>query len=115
MISDVRVVCPLMSYALMNKNTPFYVSTFPRGFAADADSDAAAILGFFERDTVEKRRHYTAIQQLFKDFVYQGKIKDLQAESGKRVLIVNQDVHIETGYENCNTWLQKGSEYGRLD
>lgn len=125
MISDVRVVCPLMSYStVMNKNIPFYVTNFSRtDNIADADSDAAAIIGFYAKNTVEQRRHFTAIQQLFKDFVYQGKVKDLQVDSGKRVLIVDQDVHIEANYDNCvaekgwleKGWLEKGPEFARID
>ena len=115
MISDIRVVCPLMTVATMKTDIPFYISTFPRDVVADADADAAAILGFFPNKTPEQKRHLQAIQQLFNHFVWHGEVKD--ASSGNRILIVDQDVLPRGGYDNCKLWIDRGivPNYGRVD
>ncbi|XP_011501941.1 PREDICTED: neurotactin [Ceratosolen solmsi marchali] len=114
-ISDVRVVCPLMTVATMKSDIPFYISTFPRDVIADVDSDAAAILGFFPAKTPEQKRHLQAMQQLFNHFVWHGEVKE--ADSGKRILIVDQDILPRAGYENCKLWIDKAivPAYARVD
>ncbi|XP_014222648.1 neurotactin [Trichogramma pretiosum] len=104
MISDIRVVCPLMTIALMKEDIPFYVATFPRNEVADADADAAAILGFFSSKTPEQKRHLQAIQQLFNHFVWHGEVKDFTPS--KKVLIVDQDVLPQSTYDNCKLWIE---------
>jgi hypothetical protein len=115
MISDVRVVCPLMTVATMKSDIPFYISTFPRDIVADVDSDAAAILGFFPAKTPEQKRHLQAMQQLFNHFVWHGEVKE--ADGGKRILVVDQDVLPRAGYDNCKLWIDRAivPAYARVD
>lgn len=116
MISDIRVVCPLMTVATMKTDIPFYISTFPRDdVIADADNDAAAILGFFPKKTPQQERHLHAMQQLFNHFVWNGEVNSV--DSGKRILIVDQDVLPRAGYENCKLWVDTGivPTYARVD
>ena len=117
MISDIRVVCPLLTIAIMNINFPFYVRTRPRGILADPDSDAAAILGSYIPRTVEEKRHVDAMQKLFNRFVWFGEVVQADPRGGKRVLIVDQDVHSEKDYPNCDFWINKDivPKYGRID
>lgn len=59
MISDIRVVCPLLVLARSQKtNIPFYVVTQTEGNlnVADVDSDIQAILGRYTADSPEKRK-----------------------------------------------------------
>lgn len=116
MISDVRVVCPLLTVAVMNKDIPFYVSVFPRiGNVSDADADAAAILGFFSRATPEQKRHLQAIQAFFKHYVWHGVVD--KTESGKKYLIIDQDVNANSTYDTCDLWIKESfvPKYGRVD
>ena len=117
MISDIRVVCPLLTIANMKNNIPFYVRTMPRGNLADADSDAAAILGSYTPRTVEEKRHVDAMQKLFNRFVWFGEVVQADPRGAKRVLIVDQDVLPENEYPNCDFWIKKNivPKYGRVD
>ncbi|XP_054008821.1 neurotactin isoform X1 [Hylaeus anthracinus] len=115
MISDIRVICPLLTVARMKTNIPFYVATQPRGQIADPDSDAAAILGSFAARTTAETRHVNAMQKLFNHFVWQGVAT--QANGVKRVLVVGQDTLPEHDYPNCDVWIEKDivPSYGRVD
>ena len=117
MIADIRVVCPLLTVArMMSPNIPFYVSTFPRtSNLTDADDDAAAILGFFPREPIERERHLSSIQKLFDHYVWNNVIS--QVDNLKRVLIIDQDPLPQKDYPNCNFWIQNGivPAYARVD
>ncbi|XP_043257374.1 neurotactin [Colletes gigas] len=117
MISDIRVVCPLLTVARMKTNIPFYVAIQPRGQIADPDSDAAAILGSFAARTPEEKRHVSAMQQLFNHYVWHGEVAQADSNGVKRVLIVGQDTLPERDYPNCDVWIGKDivPSYGRVD
>ncbi|XP_076160491.1 neurotactin isoform X2 [Ptiloglossa arizonensis] len=117
MISDIRVVCPLLTVARMKTNIPFYVATQPRGQIADPDSDAAAILGSFAARTPAEKRHVSAMQQLFNHYVWHGEVAQADSNGVKRVLIVEQDTLPERDYPNCDVWIEKNivPSYGRVD
>ncbi|XP_051155646.1 neurotactin isoform X2 [Leptopilina boulardi] len=118
MISDIRVVCPLLTIANMKTNIPFYVRTRPRGETlADPDSDAAAILGSYTPRTVEEKRHVDAMQKFFNRFVWFGEVTQADPRGAKRILIVDQDIHTENDYPNCDFWINKNiaPKYGRVD
>ncbi|XP_046822767.1 neurotactin [Vespa crabro] len=117
MISDIRVVCPLMTVASMKSNVPFYVATQPRGNLADPDSDAAAILGTYAARTPEEKRHVSAMQQLFNHYVWHGEVAQADPSGANRVLIVSQDPLPQHDYPNCDFWIQKDIVplYGRVD
>ncbi|XP_043468725.1 neurotactin [Leptopilina heterotoma] len=117
MISDIRVVCPLLTIANMKTDIPFYVRTRPRGTLADPDSDAAAILGSYTPRTVEEKRHVDAMQKLFNRFVWFGEVIQADPQGGKRILIVDQDIHTEKDYPNCDFWINKNiaPKYGRVE
>lgn len=117
MISDIRVVCPLLVNSNMNQFIPFYVRTMPRGTFADPDSDAAAILGSYTPRTVEEKRHIDAMQKLFNRFVWRGEVTKEDPKSTKRILIVDQDVLYAHDYPNCDFWIKANfaPKYGRKD
>ncbi|XP_018407456.1 PREDICTED: neurotactin, partial [Cyphomyrmex costatus] len=118
MISDIRVVCPLLTLARMNTNIPFYVATQPRQqHLADPDSDAAAILGTYIAVTPEEKRHVLAMQQLFNHFVWHDKVMQFDQSGAKRVLIVDQDTMPAQSYSNCDFWINKNivPQCGRVD
>lgn len=117
MISDIRVVCPLMTVASMKADVPFYVATQPRGNLADPDSDAAAILGTYAARTPEEKRHVSAMQQLFNHYVWHGEVAQADTSGANRVLIVGQDTLPQHDYPNCDFWIQKDIVplYGRVD
>ncbi|XP_028521443.1 neurotactin [Apis cerana] len=117
MISDIRVVCPLLTVARMKTNIPFYVATQPRGQFADPDSDAAAILGSYAARTPAEKRHVSAMQQLFNHYVWHGEVAQTNSNGVKRVLIVGQDTLPERDYPNCDFWIEKNivPSYGRID
>ncbi|XP_043599244.1 neurotactin isoform X1 [Bombus pyrosoma] len=117
MISDVRVVCPLLTVARMKTNIPFYVATQPRGHIADPDCDAAAILGSYAARTPAEKRHVSAMQQLFNHYVWHGEVAQADANGVKRVLIVGQDTLPDRDYPNCDFWIAKDivPSYGRVD
>lgn len=117
MISDIRVICPLLTVARMKTNIPFYVATQPRGQFADPDSDAAAILGSYAARTPAEKRHVSAMQQLFNHYVWHGEVAQTNFNGVKRVLIVGQDTLSERDYPNCDFWIEKNivPSYGRVD
>ncbi|KAI4484868.1 hypothetical protein M0802_013002 [Mischocyttarus mexicanus] len=117
MISDIRVVCPLMTVASMKENVPFYVAIQPRGNLADPDSDAAAILGTYAARTPEEKRHVSAMQQLFNHFVWHGEVAQADPKGANRVLMVGQDTLPEHDYPNCDFWIKNNIVpfYGRVD
>ncbi|XP_011859424.1 PREDICTED: neurotactin [Vollenhovia emeryi] len=118
MISDIRVVCPLLTFARMKTNIPFYVATQPRRqHLADPDSDAAAILGTYAAVTPEEKRHVSAMQQLFNHYVWHGEVAQVDQSGAKRILVVGQDTLLEKGYPNCDFWIEKNivPMYGRVD
>ncbi|XP_033336439.1 neurotactin [Megalopta genalis] len=117
MISDIRVICPLLTVARMQTTIPFYVATQPRGQFADPDSDAAAILGSFAARTPEEKRHVSAMQQLFNHYVWHDEVAQADSNGVKRVLIVGQDTIPEQDYPNCDVWIGKNivPSYGRVD
>ncbi|XP_024940752.1 neurotactin isoform X2 [Cephus cinctus] len=107
LISDIRVICPLLTVARQQEHIPFYVVTQPRGELADPDSDAAAILGSYAARTPEEKRHVSAMQQLFNHYVWHGEVAQEDPKGAKRVLIVDQDILPETDYPNCDFWIKK--------
>ncbi|XP_076641867.1 neurotactin [Halictus rubicundus] len=117
MISDIRVICPLLTVARMRTTIPFYVATQPRGQFADPDSDAAAILGSFAARTPAEKRHLSAMQQLFNYYVWHGEVPQADSNGVKRVLIVGQDTLPQQDYPNCDVWIGKDivPSYGRID
>jgi len=116
MISDIRTVCPLLNLSTQIKKTGFYIVTQYRGEQniSDADSDVDAILGRYEPKTTEQRRYYSAIQQLFYHFVWQGDIQD--EFKNKKVLVVEQDVLPAQNYSHCDFWISKqiSPQYAQL-
>lgn len=116
-ISDIRVVCPLLTLARMKTNIPFYVATQTRGSLADPDSDAAAILGTYAAITPEEKRHVSAMQQLFNHFVWHGEVAQTDPSGIKQILIVGQDTSLKQDYPNCDFWIKKDIVplYGRVD
>ncbi|CAL1683272.1 unnamed protein product [Lasius platythorax] len=117
MISDIRVVCPLLTLARMRTNIPFYVATQPRRHLADPDSDAAAILGTYAAVKPEEKRHVSAMQQLFNHYVWHGEVAQADPSGAKRVLVVGQDTLLEHDYPNCDFWIKNNivPMYGRVD
>ncbi|XP_020280778.1 neurotactin [Pseudomyrmex gracilis] len=117
MISDIRVVCPLLTVARMRTNIPFYVATQTRRHLADPDSDAAAILGTYSAVMPEEKRHVSAMQQLFNYYVWHGDVPQADPTGAKRVLVVGQDTLLEQDYPNCDFWIEKNivPKYGRVD
>jgi len=106
MISDIRVVCPLLTVARMRDNIPFYIATQPRGRLADPDSDAAAILGSYAAVTPEEKRHVSAMQQLFNHYVWHGEVAQTDPSGAKRILVVGQDTLLEHDNSNCDFWIK---------
>lgn len=119
MISDIRVVCPLLVLARSRSDVPFYVSTQPRNnhIMADVDNDVAVILGTYTAITAEEKRHFTAIQQLFNHFIWHGKVVPNDPKGVQRVLMAGQDVLLESDYPNCDYWIKKNIVplYQRVD
>ncbi|CAG9855985.1 unnamed protein product [Phyllotreta striolata] len=117
MISDIRIVCPLLHLSSQMKTVPFYVVTqtrFPEDIA-DIDSDVDAILGRYEPRTPEQRRYFSAMQGLFYHYVWHGNIEENMI--GQRVLVVGQDVLPNSTYSHCDYWMQKNvvPKYAALD
>ncbi|XP_029163153.1 neurotactin-like [Nylanderia fulva] len=118
MISDIRVVCPLLTVARMRTDIPFYVATQPRrSHLADPDSDAAAILGTYAAVTPEEKRHVSAMQQLFNHYVWHGEVAQVDPSGAKRVLVVGQDTLLQQDYPNCDYWIKQDivPKHGRVD
>ncbi|XP_046489578.1 neurotactin [Neodiprion pinetum] len=120
MISDIRVVCPLLTVALQQSTIPFYVVTQPRGVAglADVDSDAAAILGTYAARTSEEKRHVTAMQQFFNHYVWHGEVAQATSNlKSSKTFVVGQDVLPVQSYQNCDFWISKDivPRYARAD
>lgn len=118
LISDIRVVCPLLTVAMKHASVPFYVATQPRsGYLAEPDSDAATILGGYNPRTPEETRHMAALQQLFNRFVWHGKVAMAEPLGANKVLVVGQDILPEREYPNCNFWIDKSivPTFGRVD
>lgn len=117
MISDIRVVCPLLTVARIRDDIPFYVATQPRVRLADPDSDAAAILGSYVAITPEQKRHVSAMQQLFNYYVWHGEVAQADPSGAKRILVVGQDTLLEHDYPNCDFWIKNNivPRFGRID
>lgn len=129
MVSDIRIVCPLLAITSQQKGVPFYVVTQTRMLPpdninpkeyvgedlADIDSDVDAILGRYEPKTPEQRRYVTAIQQLFYHYIWHGEV--LQTESNNKVLVVGQDALPSANYTHCDFWINKDivPKYAQLD
>ncbi|KAF5284564.1 hypothetical protein FQR65_LT02390 [Abscondita terminalis] len=117
MISDIRIVCPLLAVSTQMRNATFYVVTQPRGElnVADVDSDVDAILGRYEPKTAEQKRYVSALQQLFYYFIWHGKVQPQQLS--KKILVVEQDVLPATNYTHCDYWINKDivPRYAQLD
>lgn len=127
MVSDIRVVCPLLAITSQQKDVPFYVVTQTRILPseensfighdlADIDSDIDAILGRYEPKTPEQRRYVTAMQQLFYHYIWHGEV--LQTENANnKVLVVEQDVIPSANYTHCDFWINKNivPKYAQLD
>lgn len=107
MISDIRVVCPLLVMARSQENLPFYVATQTQGElnVADVDSDIQAILGRYTSDTPEKRRYLDAIRQLFFYYVSHGKL-NAHYSTQNFILNIEQDVLPKAEYPNCDFWIK---------
>ncbi|KAB0799565.1 hypothetical protein PPYR_07445 [Photinus pyralis] len=118
MISDIRIVCPLLAVSTQMRNVPFYVVTQNRGElnVADVDSDVDAILGRYEPKTAEQKRYVSAMQQLFYYYVWHGKIQPVEHINNK-ILIVEQDVLLAANYTHCDYWITKDivPRYAQLD
>lgn len=124
MISDIRVVCPLYNLtSVLSRNISFYVATQARdGYVVDVDSDVAAILGSYTLKTPAAKRHQSAIQQLFNQFVWHNRIIDAASlnnpdNRNRRVIVVGQDILPEYEYPNCDFWMKKNivPKYARVD
>ncbi|XP_074037555.1 neurotactin-like [Leptinotarsa decemlineata] len=117
MISDIRIACPLFSICSRVHKIPFYIVTQTRWQhdIADIDSDVDAILGRYEPKTPEQRRYFSAMQGLFYDYVWKGKIE--QEMIGQKVLVVGQDVLLNSTYSHCAFWMVKNivPTYAALD
>ncbi|KAK4880560.1 hypothetical protein RN001_008706 [Aquatica leii] len=117
MISDIRIVCPLLAVSTQMRNATFYVVTQTRGElnVADVDSDVDAILGRYEPKTAEQKRYVSALQQLFYYFVWHGKVQPQQLSN--KILIVEQDVVSAANYTHCDYWIKKDivPRYAQLD
>ncbi|XP_063979765.1 neurotactin isoform X2 [Diachasmimorpha longicaudata] len=131
LISEIRVLCPIYNLTNMTpvNNISFYIATQPRyGQFADADSDVAAILGSYTLFTPEEKRHQSAIQQLFNQFVWHNRIidaaKDIYgyshqnySQNGRKIIVVGQDILPQYGYPNCDYWIKNNlvPKYARID
>lgn len=118
MVSDIRMVCPLLAISIQQRGVPFYVVTQTRGEQdiADVDSDVDAILGRYEPKTPEQRRYVSAIQQLFYHYVWHGEV--LQTENvNNKILVVGQDVLPSANYTHCDFWINKDivPKFAQLD
>lgn len=107
MISDIRIVCPLLVLARSQQNLPFYIVTQTTGDlkVADVDSDVQAILGRYTSETPEKRRYIDAMRQLFYYYVSHGKI--LSYSSQNSILNIDQDIMPRADSPNCDFWIEK--------
>lgn len=107
MISDIRIVCPLLVLARSQQNLPFYIVTQTTGElkVADVDSDVQAILGRYTSETPEKRRYIDAMRQLFYYYVSHGKI--LSYSSQNSILNIDQDIMPRADSPNCDFWIEK--------
>lgn len=102
LVTDVRITCPLYNMWRQMNNVTFYVVNQTRfeTQSADIDSDIEAILGRYEPKTPEQKRYYPAMQQLFYNFVWYGKIN--QKYLDRNVLIVDQDILLNSTYSECD-------------
>ncbi|XP_011297969.1 neurotactin [Fopius arisanus] len=130
-VSEIRVLCPIYNFTNLvpASNISFYIATQPRwGQLADADSDVAAILGSYTLRTPEEKRHQSAIQQLFNQFVWHDRIIDAAKEiwgynhhnytsNARKIIVVGQDILPQYGYSNCDYWIEKNlvPKYARID
>ncbi|KAK0162836.1 hypothetical protein PV327_006580 [Microctonus hyperodae] len=122
MISDIRVVCPLFNFtsslSTSERDIPFYLSTQTRGHLANPDSDVAAILGSYTAISPDEKRHVSAIQQLFNQFVWHGRvIEAANKPANRRIIVVDQDILPERDHPNCDFWIRKNivPKFARLD
>lgn len=107
MISDIRIVCPLLVIARSQPNLHFYVVTQTQGNLklADVDSDIQGILGRYRSETPEKRRYFDAIRQLFYHYVSHGKIVNYNSQSS--IITIDQDIIPQPDSPNCDFWIEK--------
>lgn len=116
LITDIRITCPLFTIMSQMQGVPFYVAIQPRGEQnlADIDADVDAILGVYQPTNPQQTRYVTAIQDLFYNYVWHGKIE--QEMFGMKVLLVGQDVLPNSTYSHCAFWVgQNVISYGMLD
>lgn len=117
MISDIRTVCPLLMMARVQPYVPFYVATKTQGEfkIADMYTDIFAILGYYEPRTYEQRWYAQTMQKLFFDYVVHDEIK--QFNPRKRVLIIDEYIHSQEDYNNCDFWIMQDfvPRYARID
>ncbi|CRL04436.1 CLUMA_CG017521, isoform A [Clunio marinus] len=106
MISDIRVVCPLLVLARSQKNLPFYIVSQTQGELniADVDSDIQAILGRYTSSSPQKHRFADEIRKLFDYYVSHGKVINYSPTSF--VLNIEQDAIPQSDYPNCNFWIK---------
>lgn len=131
-ITEIRVLCPMYNFtnSIPANNISFYIATQPRlGHFADVDSDVAAILGSYTLITPEEKRHQSAIQQLFNQFVWHNRIIDAAKDTSiynhqnnysntaRKIIIVGQDLLPQHGYPNCDYWIKNHivPKYSRVD
>ena len=117
MISDIRVVCPLLYASKEAHNVSFYIVNQTRGEQdlADVDSDVDAILGRYEPKTPEQRRYISAIQQLFYYFIWNDKLQQAD-DSMNRMVIVGQDALPSANYSHCDFWLKHNmTQFGHVN
>lgn len=107
MISDIRIVCPLLVLANSQNHVPFYIATQTQGEmnVADVDSDIQAILGRYTSETPAKRRYLDALRNEFYYFVSHGKMQHYSFQHF--VLVIDQDILPKSDYTNCNFWIKE--------
>lgn len=105
MISDIRIICPLLVQARSQSNIVFYVVTQTQGEdqVADVDSDIQAILGRYSTTSPEKRRYHETMLHLFYYFVYNRKV--YQYNSQNTILDIQQDITPKSNYSHCDFWI----------
>lgn len=118
LVSDIRIVCPLLAIATQQRAVPLYVVTQTRyeQNLADIDSDVDAILGRYEPHSPEQRRYVASMQLLFYHYVWHGEV--LQTENIRdKVLVIEQDILPAANYTHCDFWINKDivPKYAQLD
>ena len=104
LISDIRIVCPLLVQARSHPNIAFYVVTQSEDDIADINTDVEAILGRYKSDTPEKRRYLETMRQLFYYFISHGKLNHYSTTNS--ILDIQQDVIPKSNLPNCDFWIR---------